>query len=246
LPEVARHRELFESARSLVLVDDEASTGATFVNLVRAFKARIPSIQQIVTTVITDWRGPMRTAHTLAQMPVQSCSIAILEGEYQFKAAANLVATEMPKSVGDAACKDHLLPRNQGRFGLSGRTRLDGDVYRAAFAGLAQERGAVNSNDKLLVLGTGEFAYPPFLLAEELEAAGLDVHYQSTTRSPALIGGALACGLTFADNYGDRIANYVYNVAPGQYERVIIAHETPAGSIDETLTEALQATTLEI
>jgi hypothetical protein len=99
---------------------------------------------------------------------------------------------------------------------------------------------------QILVLGTGEFAYPPFLLAEELEAAGYDVRYQSTTRSPALIGGAMACGLTFADNYSDGIGNYVYNVAPGQYERVIIAHETPEGSLDKDLIEALNAHALEM
>jgi hypothetical protein len=52
--------------------------------------------------------------------------------------------------------------------------------------------------------------------------------------------------LTFADNYDDGIANYVYNVEPWQYERVIIAHETPSGSIDKTLIELLQAETQEI
>jgi hypothetical protein len=112
--------------------------------------------------------------------------------------------------------------------------------------GLASTGGMISTPRGLLVLGTGEFAYPPFLLAEEMEAAGLDVHYQSTTRSPALIGGALGCGLEFADNYADGIANYVYNVAPGQYDRVIIAHETPAGSIDKTLVERLGADTLEM
>lgn len=244
-PDEAAHRELFENARSLVLVDDEASTGATFVNLARAFKARFPKIEQIVTTVITDWRGPARTAATQAQMPVDSSSTAILEGEYSFNAAPSLVAMEMPKSVGNGDNKDGLIIRNRGRLGVSGRKGLECEPYLSVHKSLARN-GVIDGSQKILVLGTGEFAYPPFLLAEELEAAGLDVHYQSTTRSPALIHGALTCGLTFADNYGDGIANYVYNVAPGLYDRVIIAHETPAGSIDRSFVDELAADTLEM
>ncbi len=246
LPQDPRQQELFEGARTVVLVDDEASTGATFVNLARAFKGRFPGIEQIITAVITDWRGPARTADTLAKMPVASSSIAILEGEYQFKSSPDLVAMEMPKSVGNGDNKDQLLPRNRGRLGLSGRSAVDGSSYRSAMSGLTSTGGSIATPKGLLVLGTGEFAYPPFLLAVVMEAAGLDVHYQSTTRSPALIGGALGCGLEFADNYDDGIANYVYNVAPGQYDRVIIAHETPAGSIDKTLVERLNADTLEM
>lgn len=270
LPEDQAHRRLFDSARTLVLIDDEASTGATFVNLAQAFKQRIPTIEHIVTGVITDWRGPARSARMLAQMPVSAAMISILEGEYQFQPAPNLVAMEMPKSVGNGHFKDGLLPRNQGRFGLSGRVPLSAAAYDLARAAIHRSQPAYDkppqggavpgwmgsadtdraSNEtsaaQVLVLGTGEFAYPPFLLAEELEAAGYDVRYQSTTRSPALIGGAMACGLTFADNYADGIGNYVYNVAPGQYERVIIAHETPDGSLDGDLLEALKAHALEM
>mgnify|MGYP000982449501 FL=1 len=81
MPEGERARELFEHARSLVLVDDEASTGKTFVNLTTAFKERIPSLAQVVTAVITDWRGPARTEATLAAMPVPSRTIAVLKVE---------------------------------------------------------------------------------------------------------------------------------------------------------------------
>jgi len=33
--------------------------------------------------------------------------------------------------------------------------------------------------------------------------------------------------LAFPDNYGEGIANYLYNVAPGDYARAIVCHETP-------------------
>jgi hypothetical protein len=33
--------------------------------------------------------------------------------------------------------------------------------------------------------------------------------------------------LTFPDNYGEGIANFIYNVVPGQYDHVFVCHETP-------------------
>lgn len=239
LPENELNCMLYENARSLVLVDDEASTGKTFVNLANAFQKRIPSLQTVVTAVITDWRGPKRTRETMAAMPVPSRSIAVLEGEYQFTPAPNLVAVAMPNVVGDNRSKDALLPRNHGRFGKRGMMRYN-------HSGYADMERMVNASSNVLVLGTGEFAYAPFCLAEELERQGADVYFQTTTRSPIMVGGAIGAALTFVDNYGDGIPNFVYNVSPGQYDRVIIAHETPAGSVDSNLVDALAAETLEM
>ncbi len=42
----------------------------------------------------------------------------------------------------------------------------------------------VSPGENILVLGTGEFVWEPFLLAERLEAAGAQVVFSSTTRSP--------------------------------------------------------------
>ena len=33
--------------------------------------------------------------------------------------------------------------------------------------------------------------------------------------------------LAFEDNYGEGVPNYVYNLAPGLYDEVLICHETP-------------------
>ena len=251
-PENEDHRTLFERARSIVLVDDEASTGTTFVNLTRAFKEVIPSLQKVVTVAITDWRGPVRSAANRELMPVDSRMVSILEGEYQFEPAPNLMAVEMPKVIGNNAHKDVLLPRNHGRLGMRGPAQQEFSVE--SLQDTCRNLCPVNGmripaiTEATLVLGTGEFAYPPFLLAEALEAAGHDVHYQSTTRSPVMIdtSGAIAAGLNFADNYDDGIPNFVYNVSPGQYERVIIAHETPSGSLDKSLIEALNAHSVEL
>ncbi|MDP3506765.1 MAG: phosphoribosyltransferase domain-containing protein [Candidatus Melainabacteria bacterium] len=243
LPEGKEACELFENARSLVLVDDEASTGKTVVNLAKAFKARIPSLSQVVTAVITDWRGPVRTEATHAAMPVPTQSIALLMGEYQFAAAAHLQHMEMPKVSGNNGLKDELLPRNHGRFGTTDALALAPHLVTQA-----RQLAAEAAGQKVLVLGTGEFSFPPFHLAFCLEEMGVDVHFQTTTRSPVIAAAqsAIECGLTFADNYGDGIPNYLYNVSPAQYHQVLIAHETPADTIDPVLIRALGAQTVEL
>lgn len=225
---------LFESARTLVLVDDEASTGNTFVNLTTAFKQKYPRLERVVTAMITDWRGAEKTASCQKRMPVPSDSAALLEGSYAFEPAPNLVATPMPNVVGDGSYKDRLLPRNSGRLGLPSK----------ALALPRQRLGDPHGTH--LVLGTGEFTYLPFLLAEQMEQAGCNVRYQSTTRSPIIVAADVKACLSFTDNYGDGIANFLYNVESAQYDSVIVCHETPAGSVDPLLTEALCATTVEL
>ncbi|MDO6805934.1 TRSP domain-containing protein, partial [Wenyingzhuangia sp. 1_MG-2023] len=73
----------------------------------------------------------------------------------------------------------------------------------------------IKAGERVLVVGTGEFVWKPFLLAERLEQAGADVHFGSTTRSPIAIGHAIEHALSFPDNYGLGIPNFIYNVRPG-------------------------------
>jgi hypothetical protein len=230
-PEQPRHASMLAEARSLVLVDDEASTGKTFVNLVREMRKIMPKLERIVTVVITDWRGPERLANTHAQIPLPTQSVSILQGEYQFEAAPNLVAVEMPKVSGNGGFKDEMIRSNFGRLTLSG-TLADGDFVHTPLPRLGK---------KVLVLGTGEFVYAPQRLAEQLERAGYEVYYQSTTRSPIMTGLAIETALTFTDNYGDGIPNFVYNAQREPYDQVLVCHETPGFTVDYDLRTALKA-----
>ena len=36
----------------------------------------------------------------------------------------------------------------------------------------------------------------------------------------------VASALAFPDNYGEGVGNFLYNVTPGQYDHVLICHET--------------------
>ena len=100
---------------------------------------------------------------------------------------------------------------------------------------------SIEPGQRVLVLGTGEFVWKPFLLAERLERAGVDVHFSSTTRSPIALGHSIEHALSFSDNYGLGIVNFLYNVAPGQFDRALICTETDALAVPSSLIEALGA-----
>lgn len=229
-PGDARADELLRSARSLVVVDDEASTGKTFANIVTAFQRELPSLTHVAFAVITDWR-PASAPRLALPEGLGSHDVSVLEGDYTFT-PSDRPPLPMPRAEGAGGLKDALLPRNDGRFGL---------VAGAPAAALPDVALPDVAGRRVLVLGTGEFAYPPYLLAARLEEAGAEVWCQATTRSPALVGGAIGCALEFQDNYADGINNYVYNVRPGDYDDVLICYETPADTVQPELIRTLGA-----
>ena len=227
LPALPADLAMFQAARSLIIVDDEASTGGTFVNLARAF-AR-PGLERIVCAMLTDWSPPFT-----ARMPVHTEVISLLEGSYHFTPAESLIPPPMPYAIGNDEFKDALLPRNRGRRGLRSSVDWEGALPD------------VRPGERVLVLGTGEFTWLPLRLAERLEAAGIDVWCQATTRSPVLVGHDIASCVPFPDNYGDDIPNFLYNHAHGQYDRVFLCHETPSALLPPQIVDALGATPFEM
>ncbi len=157
-------------------------------------------------------------------------SISLLDGRYTFAEDPTADLPEMPE-VGSVAQGDWPLDprRDWGRMGV--REHVDT---------LAPDL-QVSPGERILVVGTSEFVWRPFLLAERLERAGADVCFSSTSRSPIALGHAINHALSFSDNYGLGIPNFLYNVAPGQFDQVLICSETPAAAVDPALISALNA-----
>jgi len=214
--------------RSLVLVDDEVSTGTTLANLKDALLCSLPRVERVVVASLTDWSGGAAEAGQ---------SVALLTGRYRWTADQGESAGRACPADGRAAFFGTLpSPPRHARRGVS---RPD-DVAKFERADLTLPQGRA-----VRVIGTGEFTYPPFLLAEALEADGRDVVVQATTRSPARLGGALTSKLCFADNYGAGVANYLYNAEGAGEQRVaLLCCETGRDSLDPALVHALSAVPL--
>jgi adenine/guanine phosphoribosyltransferase-like PRPP-binding protein len=231
LPQQAADVELLRTARTLVLVDDEASTGKTFANLLEALRrAGLDQFEHIVAATLTDWSGGA-AAERLGERAI---AVSLLNGHWDWQ-ANDAPPPEMPQVDVLGTGEWHANPANDwGRLGVRQHTLTP----------LAQQL-KVTPGERILVLGTGEFVWPPYLLAEYLEQQGAQVHFSATTRSPIALGHSIQQRYCLHDNYGQGIANFLYNVVPGDYDRILLCSEPPAHLLDNDLLTTLQPTCLE-
>ncbi|WP_020655672.1 phosphoribosyltransferase domain-containing protein [Massilia niastensis] len=217
LPDDPALRALLLGARALVLVDDEASTGNTFVNLAAACRRLNPGIRHVHLATITNFMGRAATGGLAQRFGMPVTLGALVEGEYRFAPGAHAPQAGVAQRFDPGA--------DRGASSAFGRLGLDGPV-RTPEALAERLAAGVKPGERVLVLGTGEFMHASTLLGAALERRGVAAWVQSSTRSPILTWGAVSHALGFPDNYGEGIANFLYNVAPGQYDHVFVCHET--------------------
>lgn len=203
------------AARTLVIVDDECSTGGTFVAVGNAMAEAMPCLERIATCCITDWSGK----NYVDKMPRPTLSVSILAGSMQWKAG------EIPVAV-------TLAPQSNvpGRAPKSGMKSRSG-IYESERA----TRAAVNVNpeERILVLGEGEHSYEALLVAEEIEQKGGIAAVQCITRSPVMLGFAMHSKSTFSDSYGSGAPCFLYNILRHEPDRVLIVAEQLANQAEE-------------
>ena len=234
-------RELLRSARTLIIVDDEMSTGNTMLNLVRAYLQIAPGLNRLVLATITCWLDSPAQAALAAKFTGQSDFVSVLDGSFTFEPdPAALIDRPVFKSIGDWQNKDHLLSGKFGRLGI--RSLNLGDARTA----LRQQLGnlKLKRSRPVLVLGSGEFTHYPYQLARLLEEDGYEVFFQSTTRTPIAIGGDIGTMLQFPDNYHDGIDNFLYNVNPESDSQKFIGYETAVLPQGHDLPQKLRASSI--
>lgn len=218
--------ERLADARTLVLVDDETSTGRTAANLIRALPPSLTSqLKAIVLATLTDWSAGARPAFEDDRFS----RVSLIAGRYHWR----------PNPGGDAPTESAapVRPAQATKPVWLANTDL-----HPARLGRTLERPPetpVTAQGRTLVLGTGEYVWGPYLLAEALETAGADVRFSAVTRSPILPGHAIGAKISCRDNYGEGVNNYLYNVRADDYETILQCSETPAASLDPALIAAL-------
>ena len=222
------YRKQFLSTETLVLIDDEISTGKTFLRLIKAYQAVNTHLSKVFIVSLVNFAHPDDRAALEAQAGVEVEWICFRQGTLHFDDCANAALDNITVNVsGNGECKQHLLAW-PGRLGIADPICLNSDVIEELYqSGLNRE-----STDPrpLLVLGTGECNAPAYLLGRILENEGFIVKVQSTTRSPIHVGNDIALVCQFEDNYQDNITNFIYNLNPEHYRDIILCHETPLGS----------------
>ncbi|CCW31862.1 conserved hypothetical protein [Xenorhabdus nematophila F1] len=220
-PKESRLRDRVMNARTLVLIDDEATTGNTFLNLLEALRhSGLKQIEQIVTVTLTDWSDEA----VIKRSPLPVSTVSLIEGSWQWEADISAPVPVLPQVNVTAQGKVSIIGRQSwGRLGLDEiQCDIGTDIHPIA-------------GEKMLVLGSSEFVWQPFLLAERLEREGALVMFGSTTRSPIACGHAIQSVMSFTDNYGLGIPNFLYNVAHQQFDRILLCLETPKTAVDPAL-----------
>jgi len=225
LPQDAQALARLNSAQRVVLIDDELSTGNTFVNLVKVLQQVMPQLATVHLATICDFMGEARRCDVAVRMGLP-CSVgAIVSGHWHFEPNGQAI---VPGAT--AQC----IEGREVRLTDAGYGRLGRDECLQLPTALVERLAGETVNGPTLVLGTGEFMHAAFVLGRALEARGVDAFVQATTRSPILVWGEVQRVLHVPDPYGEGVPNYLYNVHFGQYGRVLICHETaPSPALSE-------------
>ena len=242
------------ASKTLIMVDDEASTGNTCVNVVTSLRnAGLDQLQQVHLTTLVDWSLNQNQSHANADDTIATRLSNIefhrhhlLSGAWQWTDAPNPEPITMP-SVDTTEAGSYALgdTGNWGRFPTLDST--DGFAFyltkfQAAFNLFNQQAQSEKASfekeqlpQRILVLGSNEFVWLPFLLAEWLETQTQNstVKFSALTRSPIALGGAITTMLSFNDNYGLGMTNFAYNVEPSDWDLIVLCVETSADSVDE-------------
>ncbi len=228
-------QKIFLNAQTLVLIDDELTTGTTFVNLIKAYKRVNSELRRIVIVSILNFVDRPRQQQIKNLVELDVCFISALTAQLSFIPNPNYHYTQIPNVQSKAVCKRHYLSLKSGRLGIYGHLPCD-------ITPLKKLTRHWQKGQTILVLGTGEFVHLAFLMGRYLEEQGWDVRVQSTARSPLLKGEAIKEKIELTDNYADNIPNYLYNVTVEQYDHVIICHETLMCTALQNLVQQLNAT----
>ncbi len=245
------------ASKTLIMVDDEASTGNTCVNVVTALRnAGLDQLQQVHLTTLVDWSlNQERHQHQGAADSDDAVSDQIAErlpniefqrhhllsGAWTWTDAPNPEPITMP-SVDTTEAGSHMLgdTGNWGRFPtLDSTNGFDNYLLRFQTVFNVFNKQAQFEKEQLpqriLVLGSNEFVWLPFLLAEWLETQTQNstVNFSALTRSPIALGGAITTMLSFSDNYGLGMTNFAYNVEPSDWDLIVLCVETSADSVDD-------------
>ena len=127
-PEQAHHRERFLTAETLVLIDDEISTGRTFLRLIKAYQQVNPDLQRVFIVSLVNFAHPDDRAALEDQAGVEVEWVCFRQGQLRFEDKQNAAIDSITVNVsGNGACKKALLAW-PGRLGLDAPIRLEKDV----------------------------------------------------------------------------------------------------------------------
>lgn len=223
---------------TLVLVDDETTTGKTFSELAVALRAQGVVFGRVVLVTLTDWSDQRAQASVHGIFDgAEVRAVSLQQGQWSWMAKPDWTHAGLPGGC-DPDCPAWAPELDQPfaapRAGLgTDHPAETGDTILAAAraAGLPE----VGTEQKVLVVGAGEHVWQPMLVAEALAARGIFTRFITTTRSPILKGETIRHKHSFADHYGQGFWMYMHNVVPADWDRILLFTETGREGVSPAL-----------
>ena len=243
-------RAALDLAETVVLVDDELSTGATIINTIRELHGTAPHRHYVVASLV-DLRSTAdrdRLEELAREIGARITAVALAQGSIQLPETLALDAAELisniplPRAAVPGPGRIQLLdlhgivpPIRSARFGVAGRPDPD-QAARIAGALAAALGSRAGTGARVLVLATEEFMALPLAVAARLQALrpDADIRYSTSTRSPIAaldepdyaIRSAIAFGsdADAPDGAGPRFA-YNFMHPEGRFDTVLIMAE---------------------
>lgn len=211
--------------RSVILVDDEMTTGSTSMNMLSALRDRgLSNVERCLALTLTDWS----LGRVLSQKNVTIERHSLLKGRWGFVPA------------GEGLAPSYALPQASEPPSPAALYQRY-DAGRTAWHGVDLPMWVPPEplSKPTLVLGVGEHAYLPYKLAERMEYHGGEVYYATMSRSPIIVGGAIDSKVEGVSPYDGSTPFYLYNVADKQWGRILVCLETDITTFDQTFIDTL-------
>lgn len=215
-----RLEEMLRGAKTLILLDDELTTGNTILNLLGCLSPYLSGeCEMISVSVINRMNAAAR--EKFAQRGVKIAALCYSEDTDATEAEYTAKTTNLNASAA-VVCADGALPQVVSvPFGMMPRIGVNAAEYRCACAEIAQTILPLipeKENAKILVLGTEECMAPAVWAGAELERlTGAQVRCHATTRSPIAVcdreGYPAKNGAQLKSLYDPSRVTYLYNLS---------------------------------
>ena len=241
---------VLRNASTIILIDDELSTGKTMRNAVEKLRSRCPFIKGIKTVAASLLYRLTETDEALLKAANIEPLYLVRPNTTDFDATVQKFTVEPPPPINEqhAAVNEqnfsHLPPHNP-------RLGVNATQYFSAWEDYAEQllcqikKILPQTPRSVLVLGTEECMLPALLIGRRLESFAAEVFCHATTRSPIGIcrqdNYPVTHGRQIAGMYDSNRQTFVYNLT--NYDLVVVVsdatppHEIGKAALRAALTE---------
>ncbi|MEK4523738.1 phosphoribosyltransferase family protein [Psychrobacillus sp. FSL W7-1457] len=234
---------VLKEAETIVLIDDEITSGLTLSNLIISLNKKFPKKQFKILSIL-DWRSVENINNftdLMKQNGIHAEIISILSGQFTLHNTATIneeaipylkggeevhvsLEDDIPSQCTTPYFSEHAIYSTlTGRFGLTSENHaaMDDWIHKLL------EKLKLDRDQPTLVIGIGENIYIPSRIALAL---GKHTKIQTTTRSPIFAKNEehypikSKCKFILPDS--NDVEQYLYNVAEHEFEQILVVAES--------------------